>query len=333
MLALGVGLIVQGGRHPARWAGAGFCLSVAAFAVHSGGAETEALGVIRPLVWTMSAGGVAWFWLFAVTLFEDRRFTWWRLWPVVGMVALGGVAKSLGRPAADGVWIAHNLLEIVLVAHVMAVILRNWRGDLVLERLSLRAPFLTFVAIYAVGLSLTEILLEIGVLTRWEGLTQAATLAVLALAAASVLLRPGVFAAAAGVRPATPDAATIRDRPTIDRLQRLMEQDEAWRREGLTIGALAAMLDLPEHRLRRLINDGLGFRNFAGFLNHYRIEAAKRALADEGRARVAVSSLAFDLGYGSLGPFNRAFKEATGMTPSAWRDASLTGSPILEKAG
>lgn len=333
MLALGVGMVGVGGRNPARWAGAGFCLSVAAFAVHSGGAETEALGVIRPLVWVMSAGAVAWFWLFAVSLFEDRKFTWSRLWPVVGMVALAGVAESLSGAAADGVWITHNLLEIVLVGHVITVILRNWRGDLVTERLSLRAPFLAVLAIYAIGLSLSEILLELGILARWEGLAQATTLAILALLASGVLLRPGLYAAVASVRPATPDAVPIRDRPAIDKLKRLMEDDEAWRREGLTIVALSAMLNLPEHRLRRLINMGLGYRNFAAFLNHYRVEAAKRALADQERAREAVSSLAFDLGYGSLGPFNRAFKEATGVTPRAWREASLAGSPISEEAG
>ena len=333
LLAVGLGLVGLGGRHPARWAGAAFCVSAAAFAVHSGGAETEALGVARPLVWVMSAGGVAWFWLFAVTLFEDRDFSWRRLLPVAGMTALAGVAESLPRPAANGVWITHNLLEIVLIALALAAILRNWRGDLVAARLSLRAPFLGFLAVYSIGSSLFEILHELSLLAQWEGLTQAATLAALALAASGVLLRPGLFATPANVRSPAPDAVPVRDRPTIDRLVTLMDQEEIWRREGLTIGALATMLDVPEHRLRRLINVGLGHRNFAGFLNLYRIEAAKRALADVNRAREQVSSLAFDLGYGSLGPFNRAFKEATGTTPSAWRDASLKGSPILEETG
>ena len=35
-------------------------------------------------------------------------------------------------------------------------------------------------------------------------------------------------------------------------------------------------------------------------------------------------TIALDLGYGSLGPFNRAFKEISGMTPTAWREAKIT---------
>jgi AraC-like DNA-binding protein len=35
-----------------------------------------------------------------------------------------------------------------------------------------------------------------------------------------------------------------------------------------------------------------------------------------------VSTIAFDLGFASLGPFTRAFKEATGLTPSEWRKGS-----------
>ena len=107
------------------------------------------------------------------------------------------------------------------------------------------------------------------------------------------------------------------------RLQALMAAGDLWRREGLTIGALAAEVGVPEHRLRRLINGGLGYRNFADFIGGRRIEAAKLALADPANARASISGIAFDLGYASLGPFNRAFKEVTGQTPTAWRQEAL----------
>src|SRR5262249_54345619 len=96
-----------------------------------------------------------------------------------------------------------------------------------------------------------------------------------------------------------------------------------WRREGLTIGALADELATPEHRLRRLINDHLGARNFAAFVNAHRIAAAKALLADPTNARKSVSAIAFDLGFGSLGPFNRAFKEVAGVTPTEFRKAAV----------
>lgn len=96
--------------------------------------------------------------------------------------------------------------------------------------------------------------------------------------------------------------------------------------QGLTIAKLADIAKVPEHRLRRLINQHMGFRNFADFLNHHRVEAAKDRLADAGERHTPVLTIAMDLGYGSLGPFNRAFKERTGQTPTEFRRGFLSGA-------
>jgi AraC-like DNA-binding protein len=110
-----------------------------------------------------------------------------------------------------------------------------------------------------------------------------------------------------------------------------MDKGEAWRKEGLTIASLAEQVGTPEHRLRRLINDHLGHRNFAAYVNARRIEAAKRLLSDPAKVKTTVAAVAFDLGFGSLGPFNRAFKEATGHTPTEWRRKSFEqASPFPE---
>jgi AraC-like DNA-binding protein len=107
-----------------------------------------------------------------------------------------------------------------------------------------------------------------------------------------------------------------------DKLLALMEESY-FRETGLTIRVLAEKLGYPEHQLRRLINGHLGYRNFSAFLNSYRIAAAKQHLADPERARTPVLTIALDLGYASLGPFNRAFKETTGTTPTEFRRQEL----------
>ncbi len=98
-----------------------------------------------------------------------------------------------------------------------------------------------------------------------------------------------------------------------------MTDERAYRQDGLTIGGLAQQLGLPEYRLRRLINQALGYRNFNSFVNRYRIAEVKAALADPRQAEVPVLTMALDAGFSSLGPFNRAFKAETGMTPSEYR--------------
>ena len=42
-------------------------------------------------------------------------------------------------------------------------------------------------------------------------------------------------------------------------------------------------------------------------------------LADPVQREVPILTIALDAGFGSLGPFNRAFRDAEGMTPSEYR--------------
>ena len=101
-------------------------------------------------------------------------------------------------------------------------------------------------------------------------------------------------------------------------------RDGVWREEGLSIGALAQRLNVPEHRLRRAINQGLGHRNFSSFINAARIEAAKAELRDPIKANRTVLEIAYTVGFASLGPFNRAFRAETGQSPTEYRrDAPL----------
>ena len=59
---------------------------------------------------------------------------------------------------------------------------------------------------------------------------------------------------------------------------------------------------------------------------NHRIEEAKAALADPAQAEVPVITIAMDAGFQSLGPFNRAFKATTGVTPTEYRKLKATAA-------
>lgn len=120
-------------------------------------------------------------------------------------------------------------------------------------------------------------------------------------------------------------ALSSADKLELDRVLAAM-QGGLYLEAGLSIGSLGAALSIPEHRLRRLINRGLGYRNFAAFVNDYRIEEAKRRLADPELAREQIIQHAFSLGYSSLAPFNRAFRERVGVSPTEYRETALSGA-------
>lgn len=100
----------------------------------------------------------------------------------------------------------------------------------------------------------------------------------------------------------------------------------------LSLARLAAHLDLPEYRIRQLTNRVLGFRNFSMFLNHFRLEEASRRLGDPAQAKLPILSIALDTGFGSIGPFNRSFKERYGLTPSEFRQLPASEQAALTAA-
>lgn len=116
--------------------------------------------------------------------------------------------------------------------------------------------------------------------------------------------------------PTVSEAAAIRQTTSI--LQ-AMKIGKLYRQPGLSIGMLGEHVGLPEHRVRVLINRHLGFKNYTAFLNHFRLAEVATRLRDPAQAHLPVLSIALDVGYSSVAPFNRAFKEAFGQTPSEYR--------------
>jgi len=285
------------------------------------------------------AGGL--FWLFVRSVFDDRKLAPWD-WAPAGVLLLSALLSfAVAEPDYDGVWIANNLFAAALAVHAGYLILKGEAGDLLEGRRRLRGVLLGLVSLYVIVEVVTAFGLRLGLPGAWLQLEVgqplgAAIFCVLMLAICVLILqaRPEVFGAARppkaaddlAAEPGIDARAEAADLVLLDRLRAAMDA-EAWRREGLTIGLLAEELQVSEHRLRRLINRRLGYRNFADFLNSRRIAAAQARLADPAQADRTVAVIAFDLGYGSLGPFNRAFRAATGTSPTAWRQDRLKASP------
>ena len=327
MLALGIWR--SGGRLADRLATAALAISIVAWTLSESPGLGAAFGGPYPLAWIASpAAGL--FWLFVRVVFEDHEVRAASLLPAASLFAIG-VAISLlpkGWPH-DLAWTLGALWSGVLVAHAMVVIVRGWRGDLMERRRQLRGPLLGLIAAAAALEVLVGLAGEAGPSARWEALTVGGraggtVFVALFVVAAALFLKadPTVFGASRPGDVVADPRAEAADRVGLDRLAGAMAAG-AWRREGLTIGALAHDLDMSIHRLRRLINQRLGRRNFVDFLNAYRIEEAKRQLAEPTAAGTTIAAIAFDLGYGSLGPFNRAFRAATGCAPTEWRRNAL----------
>lgn len=324
----------QGGAsRDAQIAGGLFLACVAGFALNSAPALNTGHRPV-PLFVLLSCITPGALWLFCAVLFEDRRVSLRTLAPTLVLLAITVSAMLITPPGCQPVWILGDLARAAICLALLTVLWRGWRGDLVEQRRRLRGPLLAIVALYATLQSWLNLSANLGTPVQGYGLDNsfagAVILALFCLAGSAAFLQapPTLFTSTRRATPsAVDDGLKAQDRVALDRLNALMQDGEIWRREGLTIGDVARKVAVPEHRLRRLINTHLGHRNFAAFLNARRIEAAKAFLS--AASGVAISTLAFDLGYASLGPFNRAFKDATGLTPTDFRrQATGETSPI-----
>jgi AraC-like DNA-binding protein len=261
------------------------------------------------------------FWLLARVWFDDEDRIGWQSWLLIAAsVTLDAFTVIMPKSEQPAYFLFDISSRLSWLAFAIAAMWTAWRGrsnDLVEARLRFRTRFVVVVAGYVllvVGTSLID--------PQPNMISQAANLCLTLLAGAAaanlmtIKYADLIGAHASEAQPAEPIAI---DDPLANRLLAFMEHQKPHRNERLTIAALAAQLDEQEYRLRRLINGQLGYRNFATFLNGYRLAEVKAALRDPEQKDVPILTIALDAGFGSLGPFNRAFRKAEGCTPSAYR--------------
>jgi AraC-like DNA-binding protein len=341
---------------PAARAGVAMALGLCVQVVSS----TPLFEALVPRLWqaplvAVSVANAVLFWIFAQALFDDE----FALRPVhvgawLAAAALGGIncafvarSASVLAPIAMGLQRGIPLLFAVLAAIAAA---SHWRADLVERRRRLRGFIVATGIDDTVAMLLARLDSPNGRLAGASATVDVAVLLAIVMVVAWQLLRMGgselfppvdgrvptarASSAAEAVRdvrepapqglpPSPPDPV---DQRLADALHQAMAVDRAYRTEDLTVAGLAARLAVPEYRLRRLINQRLGHRNFNSYVNGFRLDDACAALADPAKCELPILTIALDAGFQSIGPFNRAFKVATGLTPSDFRRGKLAES-------
>jgi len=342
------GLIYRGGRSTLSGKlGILCCLSVSLYLfVYTPNLYT-ALGMPMLFIATLCMAGPVIIWLFCLSMFDDA-FEITKAHYGAAIVFVGAeillqvivlnttgtlllttpatayIVTNTAGPLAVFVGLLVQGMKLGIAGHLCYAAWAGRYDDLVEERRKFRSVFVMFIGVtFAWTVALESYMLG-------HGGVQTATLFLLTQSA-SVLFIEGyilwhttnlrgewLFGAQETGQTKPLRRSILEDRYDLDILHQMVSQD-ALLEQGLTITRLAEAAHMPEHRLRRLINQHLGYRNFADYVNYHRIEAAKQRLSSLENRHVPVLTVAMDLGYGSLGPFNRSFKERSGMTPTEYR--------------
>lgn len=269
------------------------------------------------------------FWLFSKSLFDDKfQLKKNHLWGLLIVVLIEAILafglKNWVPSDSPGYIFVDLLLHGISITFVILGIVeaaRNKEADLILSRHRFRSLFILFTALIMISTIMTELAFGRNDFPLVLEFIQKAFIALLTFyfAIQRLEFKTGFFNEIIEEEAIPEKAEPMIDKKLVRQLLHQMDIDKVYKTEGLTIRALAVKLEVKEYKLRQTINQQLGFRNFNDFLNSYRIQEACEILSDIQQKELTVLEIAFDLGYNSLAPFNRAFKEETGKTPTEWR--------------
>ncbi|MDP1930066.1 MAG: helix-turn-helix domain-containing protein [Gammaproteobacteria bacterium] len=222
-----------------------------------------------------------------------------------------------------------DFIQLFFAAFAVYWTARGWRSDLVESRRFLRWVIVSVQG----GLILMIVFLENYLLNSasplYGGIQRTIVYVIAAITFVMVLslLKFDYVTLGRVIRKVTPFApnehAEDALQSEVKRFNKVFREDRVYREHGLTIANLAAKVDLPEYRLRALINKHLGYRNFNALLHEYRIEDASQMLADRTQRHLPVLTIALTVGYQSITPFNNAFRQMKGVTPTEFRKRAL----------
>jgi AraC-like DNA-binding protein/cell division protein FtsW (lipid II flippase) len=335
----------SGRRDDAPLVAALFCLSLIAFVVSSTRGATGWLGIGVYAFTALCVCKVVLFWMCCEALFADRfRMTAVHGVSVGAMAALGVWQAWADAPghALAGTWMELSstlLLNAATLGFIVAAPLSVFIGrrtDLDEPRRRIRGIVVPALAGY----------LSAVVIVQVAGfLLQQPTPRSLVLLNLVVICAGAAAGLASFVRirivnwldqplpVAATDSLSALERHVLGELRRRLVPERLYARDGLTIAELADLLGTQEHVLRRVVNQGLGFRNFSDFLHLHRLREAAIRLRDPQQARIPVLTIALEAGFGSIGPFNRAFKAHFGATPTQYRKGSNAAGATVVPGG
>ncbi len=291
-----------------------------------------ALGPAATPVAAFGAAACGWSWLFARALFRAREDM--GVWPIIMVAALAAAAAVItfvdafapgleaSSPALRIIDNGQKLLGSAALLLAMSEALQGYSNALPRRENRLRAFFIaSYAAMVAIAVLWANQSAEGTLAARWSDVVKiVCASAALIGATAAMRYRTGhPLKRAAPSGRVSRRAATADDHALSTKIMQALTRDDLFSTPDLSVAQLARRLNAPEYKVTQAITGALGARNFNQLVNTLRIERAKQMLANPAMADQSIFAIALDCGFGSIGPFNRAFKQKTGSTPSAYR--------------
>lgn len=301
--------------------GSSLAISLAAVFLSNAPADLALTSPFWGIAKILAAPNLALLWWFGRSLLDDDFKLGGLEWAGLLLLSAGNLPlfpDHVGWTVASWGSLAFNALAFAVPVHLVFLSITGWRNDLVEKRRALR---LVLVGWIIVSLSVILYLEDANTpehLTAFVRMALAVP-AVWLIIVNNTQIRPAAALFARPPQNSTPKPVDYAQNAALQRLMQAIESERLFLDPVLTLPTLSQKCGMTEYQMRKLINGHLGFANFSAFLNAYRVDEAKRRLAQSDEP---ITTIALDCGFKTLSTFNRVFKRIAGVTPTLFRQES-----------
>ena len=267
------------------------------------------------------------FWLLSKALFDDE-FSWSnKFWVLTIVLAVAHYSLYRFNELFAGTFYSNlrflpYMISVIFILLVIYEALKNKENDLVISRLQKRnvfAIFSSFIALMSLYYFFVDDPMRLP--TKFVLLQNIFVSLFIILFFSDQFQFKTLFVIPSNSKQQKGDSL-IQER-IIEKLNSVFEEEKIYSTEGITISKLSEIINEKEYLIRRTINQQLGYTNFNSYLNHYRIDEARRLIKENQYKELTFQEIAFRMGYQSVATFNRAFKNETGKTPGEYANQEV----------
>ncbi|MDJ0644894.1 MAG: AraC family transcriptional regulator [Flavobacteriaceae bacterium] len=102
-----------------------------------------------------------------------------------------------------------------------------------------------------------------------------------------------------------------------EQLIKLLKEEKVFKDNSISLNSLSDRMGVTRHNLSQVINEHFAL-NFFNLINKYRIQEAQEILRNDLNQNLNIIDVAYDVGFNNKVTFNKAFKEATNLTPTQY---------------
>ncbi|GBL05219.1 AraC family transcriptional regulator [Glaciecola sp. KUL10] len=270
------------------------------------------------------------YWLFARTFFRKSNAINQHHLLFVGLLGALLVLRHLLR-FAEKMWLANTewltvtntiLSEAITILSSGMLILAFWEGYRVLKHATAILRKISIVYLSSLITGIVSVMLIAAALPRdlSEGVGRDWLVVfayTLILSISHVLIHFRQFQIGKKLRES--NSVTQEETNLAEHIQTLLIEDKRFLEPNLRVAGIARELDVPEYRIRTIMQNHFSAKNFNHYINQMRVEHAKSILSAPDKQDWSVLVVGIESGFSSAAPFTRVFKEFTGLTPGQYR--------------